>query len=509
MKKKIGLFVILFVVSVLAAATLFACAPKELKNSGYGAGASAELFVYAEYDENRIIGLTQEGREYLQENDGVLRIPDGITAIGSDYGDALVNYGGDSGLLKSIDLNGVQRIGRCALLYADALESLTIPASVVQIGERAFSVVGLTSITVASGNTVYRSEQNCLIEKATDRLILACKNSVIPNTVKIIGSHSFRGLECGFSSLTIPNSVTKIESWAFSTCMDLVKIYIPASVTVVENDAFVNGLEWDSFPTPCEFFIAAAEKPEGWNDYWYSGPGSGQWVINWGWYVPSTNAFLSDLSIGTYALSPSFSSSQPNYTARVGNDVTSVAVTAVTDDQNATFAVSGNTSLAVGANTITVTVTAEDGETTMVYTIAVTRVEEGVDPNDTIEDARQALQDEIDRAKALIEDDYTAESWLDADLENEIAEAQGRLDDEDATIQALRDAKDKLTAAIDSLNRKDDGSGNEDGSAGGGDGNDPSGKSKNWWWLIPVGVGTAGGNTVLGIVLKKRKKLRQ
>ena len=55
----------------------------------------------------------------------------------------------------------------------------------------------------------------------------------------------------------------------------------------------------------------------------------------------------------------------------VGLGTQAVLVQVVTTDPYATFAVEGNTDLAPGENTVTVTVTAQDGETTADYTVAV------------------------------------------------------------------------------------------------------------------------------------------
>jgi len=55
----------------------------------------------------------------------------------------------------------------------------------------------------------------------------------------------------------------------------------------------------------------------------------------------------------------------------VGLGTQAVLVQVVTSDPYATFAVEGNTDLAPGENTVTITVTAQDGETTADYTVAV------------------------------------------------------------------------------------------------------------------------------------------
>ena len=68
------------------------------------------------------------------------------------------------------------------------------------------------------------------------------------------------------------------------------------------------------------------------------------------------------------------------YTAAVPSDVTSITVSAPAKDGGAKVAVSGNDDLQDGENTITCTVTAEDGETTKTYTIMVTKSDDAAVP---------------------------------------------------------------------------------------------------------------------------------
>ena len=89
--------------------------------------------------------------------------------------------------------------------------------------------------------------------------------------------------------------------------------------------------------------------------------------------VGSTDATLSALSLSDGTLAPAFMAGTMAYTAMVDNDVESVTVTATPNHINATYAVDGGDDLMVGPNTITVTVTAEDGTAMMEYMITVTR----------------------------------------------------------------------------------------------------------------------------------------
>jgi cyclophilin family peptidyl-prolyl cis-trans isomerase len=97
----------------------------------------------------------------------------------------------------------------------------------------------------------------------------------------------------------------------------------------------------------------------------------------------SNDATLRSLTVSAGLLSPTLASSTTAYTLAVANTVTSTTVTPTVTDAAATVTVnggavaSGATSasipLAVGANVITVDVTAQDGTTKLTYTVTVTR----------------------------------------------------------------------------------------------------------------------------------------
>ena len=87
----------------------------------------------------------------------------------------------------------------------------------------------------------------------------------------------------------------------------------------------------------------------------------------------SSNASLGSLVISAGTLSPEFSATTKDYTATVDYSCSSLAVTANPADSKASVtSVTGNDSLEVGENTVSVVVTAEDGSTST-YNIVVTR----------------------------------------------------------------------------------------------------------------------------------------
>ncbi|WP_416150708.1 cadherin-like beta sandwich domain-containing protein [Salipaludibacillus sp. HK11] len=105
----------------------------------------------------------------------------------------------------------------------------------------------------------------------------------------------------------------------------------------------------------------------------------------------SSNADLSDLTMSVGTLDPTFDANTLSYTSSVGNEVSSISVTPEVADEmaavtvDAVGVVSGDASsaitLSVGANSIPVEVSAQDGKT-KTYTINVTRLSNNADLSD-------------------------------------------------------------------------------------------------------------------------------
>ncbi len=99
--------------------------------------------------------------------------------------------------------------------------------------------------------------------------------------------------------------------------------------------------------------------------------------------IVNVHKLLTSLRLSAGTLNPAFSSGTINYTAAVGNGLSSLTVTPATNATGATIKVNGTSvtsgtasgpiALSVGTNTISTVVTASDGVTTQTYTVVVTR----------------------------------------------------------------------------------------------------------------------------------------
>ena len=184
--------------------------------------------------------VTSIGDHAFHNCDGLtsITIPNSVTSIG-DWAFRLCD-----GLTSVTIPNSVSSIGDYAFSYCDALTSVTIGNGVTSIGDDAFEECdALTSINVDSDNPSYASLNGVLFNKEKTELIIYPKGKegsyTIPNSVTSIEDWAFSSCD-GLTSVTIGNGVTSIGNNAFSYCDGLTSVTIGNSVTSIGYDAFFN-----------------------------------------------------------------------------------------------------------------------------------------------------------------------------------------------------------------------------------------------------------------------------
>ena len=87
----------------------------------------------------------------------------------------------------------------------------------------------------------------------------------------------------------------------------------------------------------------------------------------------NTDASLLNLAVSEGELTPEFNSTVYDYTVDVAYNIYTINITATTNDPNASISGTGEKQLAIGENTFSITVIAQDCVTQLDYTVTVTR----------------------------------------------------------------------------------------------------------------------------------------
>ena len=147
--------------------------------------------------------------------------------------------------LQELDLSGASAEWSAFNLGCTGLVSITMPDSVVKIGDHIFvGCNSLASIAIHPDNPAYASENGVLFNRDKTELIAYPAGRqgdyAIPDTVVKIGFMAFQDC-CFLSSIVIPDSVKEIGELAFWNCSCLTSVKIPDSVVKIETMAFATG----------------------------------------------------------------------------------------------------------------------------------------------------------------------------------------------------------------------------------------------------------------------------
>ena len=191
-------------------------------------------------------GVTSIGRSAFKNCSGFSMVRYGATNCADVASDAKPFEGCGGTLI--ID-NGVQRIPSYMFFQCSGFTgNLTIPSSVITIGEGAFrNCTGFNgSLTISDGVTTIGIDAFCNCNSFTGDL-------TIPNSVTTINSYAFMACRGFTGMLTIGSGVTSIGTGAFTNCTGFTgPLTIGNSVASIGNSAFYG----------CNNLTAMTVKPE-------------------------------------------------------------------------------------------------------------------------------------------------------------------------------------------------------------------------------------------------------
>ena len=118
------------------------------------------------------------------------------------------------------------------------LRSIVIPVNVVTL-DAVGNLASLESIRVVEGNTKYDSRNNCnaVIETETNKLVMGCQTTIIPEGITVIGQNAFGG-RWGMREINFPASLKTIDEDAFAYCISLNNIKLPSGLESIQEGGF-------------------------------------------------------------------------------------------------------------------------------------------------------------------------------------------------------------------------------------------------------------------------------
>lgn len=195
----------------------------------------------------------EAANEHFTSVDGVLYTKD-MTTLKQHPGGKSGNYAVPE---------GVTSIDDGAFYYCKRVYTITLPESLLSIGDRAFSNTNITSATIPDGVTVIGSEaySNCMLlssvtlgnglveigNKAFEKCY-SLTSIVIPDAVESLGDKAF--YYSSLKNIKIGNGVTTIGNDCFNYCMYLSEVEMGQKVECIGDEAFFGCSKLENIQLP-------------------------------------------------------------------------------------------------------------------------------------------------------------------------------------------------------------------------------------------------------------------
>lgn len=234
--------------------------PKHLFNQYNESQANKIVVSKVNWDPDGVCTIIDD-QAFRNTNVPEFNVPDTVTLIGSEA--FANNYKIEEVILPP----KVTTVKLRAFQNLKALKHVWIPKTTTSIGENAFSYSPeLNTIEVESGNSYYTVINGCLIHRGNKKLLRGTNNAILPqdgtitqietgalsslNKIEeiaipngVVTIPTYFAIDCAkLDRLTMPSTITKIDTQAFYRCHNLCKssgsLVIPDSVTIINSNAF-------------------------------------------------------------------------------------------------------------------------------------------------------------------------------------------------------------------------------------------------------------------------------
>ena len=157
--------------------------------------------------------------------------------------DGEIRYSGELTVPPTVEYNNktyrVTTVNEYAFSWCDDLTGVHLPKTITTFGHQILAnSYQIVSLSIDSENPKFDSRGNCnaIIETATNRLVVGCATTIIPDDVEIIGEYAFAYTP--YPELNLPSSVRVLEHASFYRCHSITEVIIPNTVEIIGENAF-------------------------------------------------------------------------------------------------------------------------------------------------------------------------------------------------------------------------------------------------------------------------------
>ena len=161
-----------------------------------------------------------------------IHVPDTLEVI--EESGLAASFRAEDGLPSSLTFLGDEGVGGG---FLDENGTLTIPASLTELGPNAFKSCYAVSFAVEEGNEAFTAEDGMLFT-ADKKTLIACgqydprEEITVPEGVEVIGPHAFQR-NWNVKRILLPDSLVKIGAEAFGSCWYITEMDLPDSITEI------------------------------------------------------------------------------------------------------------------------------------------------------------------------------------------------------------------------------------------------------------------------------------